>query len=86
MKEFTNKACHYLCIRGDYAHHWKYDYCLFQYPGFLCFRNVFETYQDLLHTQLSPILPGDPNIITKIFNNYDMVQINKGKRYVKDHA
>ena len=85
MKEFTNKACHYLCIRGNYAHHWKYDYCLFQYPGFLCFRNVFETYQNLLHTQLSPILPGDPNI-EKIFNKYAMVQINKGKRYVKDHV
>ena len=76
MKEFTNKACHYLCIRGDYAHHWKYDYC---------FRNVFETYQNLLHTQLSPILPGDPNI-TKILNNYALVQINKDKRSVKDHV
>ena len=60
MKEFTNKACHYLCIRGDYAHHWKYD-------------------------SVSPILPGDPNITT-IFNNYDIVQINKDKRYVKNHV
>jgi hypothetical protein len=50
-----------------------------------CFRNVFETYQNLLHTQLSPILPDDPNI-TKIFNNYAIVQINKDKRYVKDHV
>jgi len=79
MKEFTNKACHYLCTRGDHAHHWKYDYCLFQYPGFICFRkNVFETYQDLLHTQLSPILPGDPNIKKKLITMiwYKSIKVN----------